>query len=134
MFINEHIPGGGYFFFIYFNLLNRFMYVHVYIYACMCMFYFICICICIYGVYIFVCIYLGNCVYKRACMSFHILCWSYSISYTYKKRKKNQNKLWRIDKRIVLRIYKRLKTRKIRKYQENLKTQSSKKTDIELFP
>ena len=41
---------------------------------------------------IFECIYLGNCVYKRACMSIHILFWLYYISCIYRKRKKLKKK------------------------------------------
>ena len=79
------------------------VYICVYMYICMCIYMcihvhvnYVCICVCIHGVYI--CMYIfRHCVYKRACMSIHILCCFnyiiiYCISCTYRKRKKNQKK------------------------------------------
>ena len=68
------------------------MYIHIYINVYVCMYMFITsVFAYVYLGFIFECIYLGS-VYKRACMSIHILFWLYCIWRTYRKRKKKLKK------------------------------------------
>ena len=69
-----------------------YIFLYIYIYIFMCMFYYVCICVCIYGVYIWMYIF-RHCVYKRACMSIHILLWLYCMSCTYRKKKNSTSKI-----------------------------------------